>query len=399
MIFARPLSLSLFLLHFTHTHSQTHTHSHTLTYTDVDPDVDEKSSSTMLESFTAHLPYACVFTVVPNAFSALECAETSNYTLIIARNSMDDIHGLEFMRILETVHASVPVALLLNARETIDAREVTAQHSLFLDVLRNPYSIADLCRVVELALARGGSSATAAPAPPAVVVAAPLQQHVNAAVAVQSLPPPSVPVQSAPLSLHTAHTTHNMPHNIPTQHNPTQHNTHTQHALPHAHAHAHSHHTHTDHTQHTTHAHNTLFRPPPLSLPVSSSPQTHTTLIYNPQNTHNTQRPETLLRWKECIQQYSDEIRTNFGNLLQQQQQQITQQHTQHTQHTQQYTQHTQQHTQHIPCGTPRHNADLLAYHSLLGSEVRRVSFDATPCFGSNGAPLVSRKRSGSDLM
>ena len=105
----------------------------------------------MLEDSTAHLAHTCVFTVVPNAFIALECTEHTCYHLIIATKNLIDLHAIDMMKILDAVGATTPVVVLIERGEEYNPAEMEGLR-LYLDVLRRPFCTADLCRVIQAAI-------------------------------------------------------------------------------------------------------------------------------------------------------------------------------------------------------------------------------------------------------
>ncbi len=84
----------------------------------------------MLEDSTAHLAHTCVFTVVPNAFIALECTEHTCYHLIIATKNLIDLHAIDMMKILDAVGATTPVVVLIERGEEYNPAEMEGLRTL-----------------------------------------------------------------------------------------------------------------------------------------------------------------------------------------------------------------------------------------------------------------------------
>lgn len=87
--------------------------------TDVDPDVDERLSGQLLERCTNHLNFICVFTVVSNAFLALESTQYLCYDAIIVKDDLPNFGALELFKILKTVGANVGGIVLYNRERDI----------------------------------------------------------------------------------------------------------------------------------------------------------------------------------------------------------------------------------------------------------------------------------------
>ena len=115
---------------------------------DVEPDIDEKLAVKALEeTVNAVSPsgVACVFTVVPNGFLALQCTENCCYDMAIVTKDMPHLAAADMMRVLRAVGSPLPVVVLLEPNDPWGDREVDREG--FFGALRKPYSIAALGKV------------------------------------------------------------------------------------------------------------------------------------------------------------------------------------------------------------------------------------------------------------
>ena len=115
--------------------------------TDIEKDIDEKGAARVLEESTKSLPHAaCVFTVVPNAFSGLEFTETTCFDMIFVRKDLDHLDAVSFLRILRNVGAPMDVVLLLEPQDSMT--EEQARSIGFYRSLRKEYQAVQICAIV-----------------------------------------------------------------------------------------------------------------------------------------------------------------------------------------------------------------------------------------------------------
>jgi hypothetical protein len=94
------------------------------------------------------LDFMCVFTVVSNPFTGLECTEHTHYDAVfIASNTASQLNALDFLRILRTVGALTPV-VLMGTKDDLSAYGEVDYGSLFSSVLLKPFSEKTLCQLV-----------------------------------------------------------------------------------------------------------------------------------------------------------------------------------------------------------------------------------------------------------
>jgi DNA-binding response OmpR family regulator len=116
----------------------------------------------MLEQSTEETNYSCAFTVVPNAFVALECSEYTCYDLIIAKKDMQHLGARDMLNVLHAVGSPTPVVLLLDEHD--NSVDHDAQTVGFFSVLRKPLSTRVLCNLIETIMNRHAGSKPLQPA-------------------------------------------------------------------------------------------------------------------------------------------------------------------------------------------------------------------------------------------
>jgi DNA-binding response OmpR family regulator len=116
----------------------------------------------MLEQSTEETNYSCAFTVVPNAFIALECSEYTCYDLIIAKKDMQHLGARDMLNVLHAVGSPTPVVLLLDEHD--NSVDHDAQTVGFFSVLRKPLSTRVLCNLIETIMNRHSGSKPLQPA-------------------------------------------------------------------------------------------------------------------------------------------------------------------------------------------------------------------------------------------
>lgn len=125
------------------------------TFLDVESNLDEKRAAFALEKAIMGVidlhKFNCTFTVVANAFSALECTEHTIFDMIFWSRNMPDISASMISSILKTVGSNCPII------EILEKDESSSSDSLdFFGYLKTPYTNQDLCgmilRVVDLDL-------------------------------------------------------------------------------------------------------------------------------------------------------------------------------------------------------------------------------------------------------
>lgn len=123
---------------------------------DVSRDLDEKLASAKLEKLSRQSNVICMFTVVTNAFQALECTENTDYDAIFVADNLESLKAYDLLRILRAVGASVPVVYLLSRREEVISLELRGLPASGFDrptfnfsgVLPTPYSCQELCSMI-----------------------------------------------------------------------------------------------------------------------------------------------------------------------------------------------------------------------------------------------------------
>lgn len=115
-------------------------------YSDIDHDIDEKDSARVLEQATATIGISCVFTVVSNAFTALEFTETTCIDIIFISSDLEYLTAESFLHILRNVGAPMYVVLLVSERDPIS--EVEVKRGGFYSLLRKGYHVTQLCSII-----------------------------------------------------------------------------------------------------------------------------------------------------------------------------------------------------------------------------------------------------------
>jgi CheY-like chemotaxis protein len=90
-------------------------------FIDVDNNLkNERLTSRKLEEALAQedLDVLCEFTVVPNAFVALDCTEHANFHLIFAVVNLPNLNAVEMIRVLRNVGNNTPLMLIVNKGNT-----------------------------------------------------------------------------------------------------------------------------------------------------------------------------------------------------------------------------------------------------------------------------------------
>lgn len=86
--------------------------------------------------------FICSFTVVTNAFSALECTQHTFFDMIFCRRSIPHISASMFSNMLKTVGSNCPIIAILECDENpLDSSD-------FFGFLKKPYTNTDLCAVI-----------------------------------------------------------------------------------------------------------------------------------------------------------------------------------------------------------------------------------------------------------
>lgn len=94
------------------------------------------------------MDYVCVFTVVDNAFLALECTEHTYYDLIIASNNLLHLKAMDMVRVLAAVGANIPIVLMLEKDERIEMQGSHDDYSNIFDFIRKPFKVEDICNLI-----------------------------------------------------------------------------------------------------------------------------------------------------------------------------------------------------------------------------------------------------------
>jgi hypothetical protein len=93
------------------------------------------------------LDFMCVFTVVSNPFTGLECTEHTHYDAVfIASNTASQLNAMDFLRVLRTVGALTPV-ILMGSKGDLASYDVD-YGAMFSSVLLKPFSEKSLCQLV-----------------------------------------------------------------------------------------------------------------------------------------------------------------------------------------------------------------------------------------------------------
>jgi hypothetical protein len=78
----------------------------------IQPKIEEKGTTAILEEATSNHERPCSFTVVRNAFSALEYLQTATYDVIIVYEHMQYMKGSNFQKIIEHLGYKIPVIVM-----------------------------------------------------------------------------------------------------------------------------------------------------------------------------------------------------------------------------------------------------------------------------------------------
>jgi hypothetical protein len=78
----------------------------------IQPKIEEKGTTAILEEATSNHERPCSFTVVRNAFSALEYLQTATYDVIIVYEHMQNMKGSNFQKIIEQLGYKIPVIVM-----------------------------------------------------------------------------------------------------------------------------------------------------------------------------------------------------------------------------------------------------------------------------------------------
>jgi len=117
----------------------------------IDSAVNCIAASAFLEEATAQLlqtfSLVCVFTVVNNAFAAIECTEHTCFDAIVIEKNLPShgIDSLDFVRVLRNVGALTPIILLYENDTDV------ADTAHFCCALQKPFSANSLCEAILLA--------------------------------------------------------------------------------------------------------------------------------------------------------------------------------------------------------------------------------------------------------
>eukprot|EP01031_Cornospumella_fuschlensis_P024243 gene24243-29315_t len=133
----------------------------------IEDGLNEKSASRVLEdSVRNHLHFPCSFTVVPNAFPALECTEHTVFDLIISRPNLQQFNAIEMVKELRGVGCSTPMAIMVNEGEDLKLLSSTKgaiDASLVFDVVQRPLFASKLINLICRATGRLPTAAISTP--------------------------------------------------------------------------------------------------------------------------------------------------------------------------------------------------------------------------------------------
>ncbi|RYG97031.1 hypothetical protein EON65_53475, partial [archaeon] len=116
---------------------------------DVEEGLKEKAAARVLEESTSQLNFYCSFTVVPNAFVALECTQHTCYDLIISRLHLAQLNAAEMIKILRNVGCQTPLVVMLDKGEDSDLLLDPTIFPLIFDTVQRPLQTAKLLNLIE----------------------------------------------------------------------------------------------------------------------------------------------------------------------------------------------------------------------------------------------------------
>eukprot|EP01036_Dinobryon_divergens_P034219 gene34220-44205_t len=117
----------------------------------IEADVDERKASAMLEAATSPIflsrEFLCIFTVVSNISTGLECTEHTCYDVILINHDLNNgVNAFQFARTLRNVGAKTPI-ILVNEEVSSDLLHIDGG-SLFCCLLQKPFSARVLCDAI-----------------------------------------------------------------------------------------------------------------------------------------------------------------------------------------------------------------------------------------------------------